>query len=800
MRTDLVESGGPGPASAPDAASLQASSVGGLLVDRAAATPTSVLGHDERLGAVTFGEHLDRCSRVAAGLSELGVEPGCPVAWMLPTNHAALLVMGALSMLGAVQVPVVPIVRQRELGFILRQTGARHLIISGEPGTDYATIAAGAVAQLDHPVTILVADDGLPEGDPASSSPPEPADPDPDSDPVRWIFYTSGTTADPKGVLHTDATLLAAARNLNDCLAMVPEDRYGMVFPITHIGGVTMYLGGLLTGYSQVLLERFELRRSVPFLSRVGATIIGGGPVFWDALVTAQRASSVPLFPALRALAGGGAPKSATIGTEVREVFDVKLVSGYGMTECPGLANNRFDDAEAVLARDGHAGVGVEIRVARPDGTPALVDEQGELLVRGPMLCRGYLDATLDDGAFDDEGFFRSGDLATMDEHGSIVVTGRIKDVIIRKGENISALEVELLLRELDAVADVAVVGLPDAERGERCCACVVLAPGAELDLDTVVDAFVARGVARQKIPEQLEVFDELPYRETGKLSKPVLLRQLGDRSAASPTPTTPTPTGPSAPTGTTRGRASVFEPTPKLLIPELSPRAQVALLARALWQEGHQDHISGHISFKQPDDTLIVNPYHLRWDEVRASHCARIDLDGNVLEGEWFVSTAIQLHLELHRARPDIVVAVHNHTDWGNVWAGARRVPPVYDQTSALVDNDVVLYDAFGTTVHDPDEAQAVVTALGDAKAAILAHHGVLVVASDIARAYTRCMSLEWRCREAWHVEVLGSSTPMPAAASQRLADGIERRGYPGLFEAMARREIQRDPEVLDA
>jgi ribulose-5-phosphate 4-epimerase/fuculose-1-phosphate aldolase len=223
-----------------------------------------------------------------------------------------------------------------------------------------------------------------------------------------------------------------------------------------------------------------------------------------------------------------------------------------------------------------------------------------------------------------------------------------------------------------------------------------------------------------------------------------------------------------------------------------------LAILARALWREGYDDHISGHISYKQPDGSLLVNPYHLRWDEVRAEHVMRIDLTGNVLEGRWFVSTAIRLHLELHKVREDVTVAVHNHPQWGTTWAAMGRVPPVYDQTSSLVDNDLVWHDDYGKPVNDQTEARSVVDSLGDAKAALLASHGVLVVAPDIGRAYTRCMSLEWRCRQAWRVEAAGGGRPMPPEASQALAAGIDRRGYPGLFEAMARREIQADPTVL--
>src|SRR3954470_20202983 len=249
----------------------------------------------------------------------------------------------------------------------------------------------------------------------------------------------------------------------------------------------------------------------------------------------------------------------------------------------------------------------------------------------------------------------------------------------------------------------------------------------------------------------------------------------------------------------TTHREDATFDPSPTSLVPALSPRAEVAVLARALYREGYEEHIAGHISYKQPDGTLLVNPFHLRWDELRAEHVCRIDIDGNVLEGEWFVSLAIQLHLELHKFRDDVTVAVHNHPRWGTVWASLKQVPPVHDQTSSLVDNELVLHDDYDKPVGDANEARDVVESLGKGKAAILSHHGVLVVGDDIGQVYARAMSLEWRCRMAWHVAAAGGAEPMPAEASQRLARGIDRRGYPGLVEAMARQEIQLDPRVLD-
>ena len=143
------------------------------------------------------------------------------------------------------------------------------------------------------------------------------------------------------------------------------------------------------------------------------------------------------------------------------------------------------------------------------------------------------------------------------------------------------------------------------------------------------------------------------------------------------------------------------------------------------------------------------MNPWGLTWDEVRASDIMRIDLEGNVLEGKWTVTPAIPLHLELHKARHDVGVVVHNHSRWGTVWADLHRVPPVYDQTSAMVPGAPALYDDFGGSVDAVENARACVEALGDARMALLANHGVLVVGADIAQAHHRCVVLEWRCRQ---------------------------------------------------
>ena len=233
--------------------------------------------------------------------------------------------------------------------------------------------------------------------------------------------------------------------------------------------------------------------------------------------------------------------------------------------------------------------------------------------------------------------------------------------------------------------------------------------------------------------------------------------------------------------------------------LPPLTPQAEVALLCRMLFREGYDDHLAGHITYRQPDDTLLVNPWGLTWDEVTAADIMRIDLEGTVLDGKWTVTPAIPLHLELHKARPDTAVAVHNHSRWGTIWADLHRVPPVYDQTSAMVPGDPALYDDFGGSVDAVENARACVEALGDARMALLANHGVFVVGRDIAQAHHRAVVLEWRCRQAWHVEALGEGKPVRDDVFKRFSAPFDHVSFPGLFEAMARRELRADPSIID-
>lgn len=234
-------------------------------------------------------------------------------------------------------------------------------------------------------------------------------------------------------------------------------------------------------------------------------------------------------------------------------------------------------------------------------------------------------------------------------------------------------------------------------------------------------------------------------------------------------------------------------------LLPALTPKQQVALLCRVLFAEGYNDHIAGHITYRQDDGTLLANPWELAWDQVTASDILTLDAEGKIIGGDWNITPAVNLHRDMHALRHDVRVVIHNHPEWGSVWAAAHRVPPIYDQTSALVDTDPALYDEYQGTVNDAAAGRAAVEALGEHKWALLANHGVLVVARDIRQAHLRAITLEWRCRLAWRVEQLGGGQPLAAQTAAAMGQMTDGNGFPFLWEAMARRALREDPSVLE-
>jgi len=522
-----------------------------LIEARAAATPNAVLAHEDTGKELTFASYRDACLRAAAGLFvDHGVTVGTSVSWELPTWNESLVLVGALCRLGARQNPLIPIYRHREVGFITAQSEASLLVVpTVYRGFDFEAMAHEIAAGRPG-LSVLVVDRDLPDGDPALLPPVEPTATDAAEAPVRWLFYTSGTTADPKGAPHTDLTVTASALAMSECLDIGADDVSALVFPFTHIGGIGWLIASLLTGCTLLTTEAFDPTATPAFLAANGVTLPGSGTPFHLAYLAAQRAhGDGPIFPHVRSYPGGGAPKPPQLHHDLKaEVGGIGIVSGYGLTEAPIVVMATTEDPDQKLAdTEGRPTPGVDLKIVALDGTVAGPGVEGEIRLKGAQVITGYLDPALDAEAFDDEGYFRSGDLGVVDDDGYVTITGRLKDVIIRHGENISAKEVEDLLYAHPGVADVAVIGLPDPRTGERACAVVSVAEGQTFDFAEMGDYLRGKGLRVNAVPEQLEIVDVVPRNPAGKILKHTLRERFAPGRAAAPTDAAPTDAAPTS-------------------------------------------------------------------------------------------------------------------------------------------------------------------------------------------------------------------------------------------------------------
>ncbi|MFI5706071.1 class I adenylate-forming enzyme family protein [Streptomyces xanthochromogenes] len=478
-----------------------------LIERRAELTPDRpVLLQGDR--TLTFGALRERCERVAAGLYGMGVRPGTVVAWQLPTRIETAVLSFALARLGAVQSPVIPFYRDREVGFALRESKAEFFGVPGVwRGFDHTAMARRLGAR-----GVFEAYDELPDGEPELLPPPPT-----DGTTVRWIYWTSGTTSDPKGVLHTDRSLIAGGSCLAHALHLSDADVGSMAFPFAHIAGPDYTVMLLLYGFPAVMFEHFALPDALAEYRRHGVTVAGGSTAFYSMFLAEQRKRpGEKVVPTLRLLAGGGAPKPPEVYHAVVREMGVQLTHGYGMTEVPMITMGAPDDtAEHLATTEGCPPPGMEIRITDESGAPLPYGVDGEVRLRGEVVCQGYLDPAQSKTVFDADGFLITGDVGHVRETGHLVLTGRIKDIIIRKGENISAKEIEDLLHTHPAVGDAAVVGLPDPERGELVCAVVEQPPGAAgLTLPELTSYLRSQGLSVHKLPERLEVVEALPRNE----------------------------------------------------------------------------------------------------------------------------------------------------------------------------------------------------------------------------------------------------------------------------------------------
>lgn len=430
---------------------------------------------------------------------------GSVVSFMLPNWHEAAVIYLAATLAGMVVNPILPSLRDRELRFLLNDADSRMIFIPRQfGGHDYAAMLTRVSAELTSPPDIVVVrgDTDLPSGKPV---------PLPILDPkaVRMILYTSGTSGRPKGVLHSHDSIAALIEQLRVHWMVDPGDTFLVASPIAHIGGsIYAFECPLLLGSTAVLMDRWEADRGVRLMTDHGCTHMAGATTFLEQLLAAAEHACTRL-PDLKVFICGGASVPPSLIRRATRYFDKAVVTRvYGSTEVPvtTVGSLRAGDIDHAADTDGRAGV-AEIRLVA-----------GEIRARGPQMLLGYLHP--EDNTFDDEGFFRTGDLGEWVDGEYLVVTGRAKDLIIRNGENISPKEVEdVLVGEL-GIAEIAIVGLPDTRTGERACAVIVPACGPGPDVAAVGRLLAERGMAKFKTPERVEIWEALPKNAAGKVLK----------------------------------------------------------------------------------------------------------------------------------------------------------------------------------------------------------------------------------------------------------------------------------------
>lgn len=535
-----------------------------LLWRQANETPDKVFATDGNR-SLTFREIFDSAQRLAVGLHRHGWRAGDIVAVQLPNWVEFIQVLAALSRLGVVAVPIMPIYRRDEVGYLLSNAGARAVFT---PATfkkfDYLDMYLGL--RQDNPnLTIVVTrpDDAAAtvagtddevftleqlqaDTDDASASAELGAPPGPDEPFV--VVYTSGTTSRPKGCAHTFNTYCSGARALVTAFGYSADDVQFGPSPVAHTTGlVTSVLMPLLAGASTHLMAEWDPARGIEEIERFGCTAAVTATTFLHTLLSAFEAGRHNLS-SLRLWTCAGAPiPAAVVEIASATLPGLRVLSLYGRSE--NLVTTTCSVTDAVsraLTSDGASVSGAEVRIVDADGNAVAPGIEGDIAYRGPSHMIEYLGNPAETAAlFTPDGFSRSGDLGVMTEDGYVRVTGRTKDIVIRGGMNISAREIEDLLVHHPDLDSTSVVGMPDERLGEKVCCYVVTTPGHDTPtVKQVRDFLTGHGMAIQKTPERIVALDSLPMTATGKVLKHELRKDIERRlRAEADQPATPTGT-----------------------------------------------------------------------------------------------------------------------------------------------------------------------------------------------------------------------------------------------------------------
>jgi len=509
-----------------------------VLAARAASHPDRVAIVD-RGRRITYGELKTRVDRVAAGFKALGIGSGDVVTIQLPNWVEFAYVFFALERLGAVANQIGPDFRSREVDYILRFSESRAFVCpSSFKSFDYVKMISAlrpglpdleAVCVLGRPASSgagLVSLDALVED--ASAAPPSGAGQR--ANDVMRMAFTSGTTGNPKGVIHSHNTTLSTCRTLNTDMRVTPDEVFLIYLPLGLNWGYLTLVQAVTAGARAVLLDQFSARAALELIQRERVTYIPTAPASIIAMLNEPDLGRFDLA-SLRVVITGGASCPIETIREFRARMHGHLIELYGMLETGFHTYTRLDDdPEAVTGTVGTVSSGLGLRLIDGSGRDVAAGAEGEIAAQGPSVHLGYhKNPTANAELFTADGWFRTGDLGQFDSAGNVKIVGRLKEMINRGGKKFFPREIEEILYTHPKILHAAIVGVPDPRLGERNCLCVIPRAGQTLTLDEVV-GYLRDGVATYKLPETIEVFDELPFTPTGKIQRHVLVRRVLER------------------------------------------------------------------------------------------------------------------------------------------------------------------------------------------------------------------------------------------------------------------------------
>ncbi len=482
---------------------------------------------------LTRREWLDDAQALANALHARGLSAGDVVAFQTPNWHEAAIIDLACAIAGLVLSPIVPIYRDAEVTMMLGDCRARALFTCTQfRRYDFAEMAARIrpdLPDLAHVFTVrgdgpddfaaLVAEGrGLPAYRPQV-----------DATGVKLVLYTSGTTGRPKGVLHSHNTLENIVRKSYEHWHIGAGDTLIMPSPVTHVSGYANGLESpLIVGTRVVLMESWNAEEAVRLIEKYDVAGTVAATPFLVELANAARRAGTRL-PSLRMFACGGAAVPPDLIPSANAAFDnLQAFRVFGASEVP-LVSFGWPDDPALAARTDGEVVDYEVRMVDDAGDPVPPGAEGEILARGPSMMLGYADEAQSAAAFDADGYFRTGDLGVLSAEGAITITGRKKDLIIRGGENISAVEIEDVLRTHPQVRDASVVAMPHERLGEGVCA-YVIPEGERPDTAALCQHVQDSGLAKQKTPERFVFVEDFPRTASGKIRKDRLRAEVAAR------------------------------------------------------------------------------------------------------------------------------------------------------------------------------------------------------------------------------------------------------------------------------